>query len=209
MKSRNNKGVVKMTVQEGILIVLSGPSGAGKGTICKELLKETDIKYSISATTRKPRKGEKHGREYFFLSKEEFQKKIQEDEFLEWACVYDNYYGTPKSFVEEVLSKGYDCILEIDPQGALKVKKKKPDAVYIFICPPSFNELANRITNRGTEDIQEIKKRLSCAKEEMLSVENYNYVVVNDVVENAVKKIKAIILAEKCRVARNRNLCIK
>ncbi|NLW24637.1 MAG: guanylate kinase [Clostridia bacterium] len=198
-----------MTVQEGILIVLSGPSGAGKGTICKELLKETDIKYSISATTRKPRKGEKHGREYFFLSKEEFQKKIQEDEFLEWACVYDNYYGTPKSFVEEVLSKGYDCILEIDPQGALKVKKKKPDAVYIFICPPSFNELANRITNRGTEDIQEIKKRLSCAKEEMLSVENYNYVVVNDVVENAVKKIKAIILAEKCRVARNRNLCIK
>jgi len=209
MKSRNNKGVVKMTVQVGILIVLSGPSGAGKGTICKELLKETDIKYSISATTRKPRKGEKHGREYFFLSKEEFQKKIQEDEFLEWACVYDNYYGTPKSFVEEVLSKGYDCILEIDPQGALKVKKKKPDAVYIFICPPSFNELANRITNRGTEDIQEIKKRLSCAKEEMLSVENYNYVVVNDVVENAVKKIKAIILAEKCRVARNRNLCIK
>jgi len=209
MKSRNNKGVVKMTVQEGILIVLSGPSGAGKGTICKELLKETDIKYSISATTRKPRKGEKHGREYFFLSKEEFQKKIQEDEFLEWACVYDNYYGTPKSFVEEVLSKGYDCILEIDPQGALKVKQKKPDAVYIFICPPSFNELANRITNRGTEDIQEIKKRLSCAKEEMLSVENYNYVVVNDVVENAVKKIKAIILAEKCRVARNRNLCIK
>lgn len=198
-----------MTVQEGILIVLSGPSGAGKGTICKELLKETDIKYSISATTRKPRKGEKHGREYFFLSKEEFQKKIQEDEFLEWACVYDNYYGTPKSFVEEVLSKGYDCILEIDPQGALKVKQKKPDAVYIFICPPSFNELANRITNRGTEDIQEIKKRLSCAKEEMLSVENYNYVVVNDVVENAVKKIKAIILAEKCRVARNRNLCIK
>ena len=198
-----------MTVQVGILIVLSGPSGAGKGTICKELLKETDIKYSISATTRKPRKGEKHGREYFFLSKEEFQKKIQEDEFLEWACVYDNYYGTPKSFVEEVLSKGYDCILEIDPQGALKVKKKKPDAVYIFICPPSFNELANRITNRGTEDIQEIKKRLSCAKEEMLSVENYNYVVVNDVVENAVKKIKAIILAEKCRVARNRNLCIK
>jgi len=171
-----------MTVQEGILIVLSGPSGAGKGTICKKLLKETDIKYSISATTRKPRKGEKHGREYFFLSKEEFQKKIQEDEFLEWACVYDNYYGTPKSFVEEVLSKGYDCILEIDPQGALKVKKKKPDAVYIFICPPSFNELANRITNRGTEDIQEIKKRLSCAKEEMLSVENYNYVVVNDVV---------------------------
>lgn len=198
-----------MTVQEGILIVLSGPSGAGKGTICKELLKETDIKYSISATTRKPRKGEKHGREYFFLSKEEFQKKIQEDEFLEWACVYDNYYGTPKSFVEEVLSKGYDCILEIDPQGALKVKQKKPDAVYIFICPPSFNELANRITNRGTEDIQEIKKRLSCAKEEMLSVENYNYVVVNDVVENAVKKIKAIILAEKCRVARNKNLCIK
>ena len=198
-----------MTVQEGILIVLSGPSGAGKGTICKELLKETDIKYSISATTRKPRKGEKHGREYFFLSKEEFQKKIQEDEFLEWACVYDNYYGTPKSFVEEVLSKGYDCILEIDPQGALKVKQKKPDAVYIFICPPSFNELANRITNRGTEDIQEIKKRLSCAKEEMLSVENYNYVVVNDVVENEVKKIKAIILAEKCRVARNRNLCIK
>jgi guanylate kinase len=206
--SKKIKGVVFMTNKEGILLILSGPSGAGKGTICKSLLKETDIQYSISATTRKPRPGEKDGREYFFITKEEFEKKIQEDAFLEWAQVYDNYYGTPKKFVEEVLVSGKDCILEIDPQGAQKVKGKKPDAVYVFIAPPSMQELKNRITNRGTENTLEINKRLNCAKEEMLSMHNYDYVVINDKVETAVKKIQAILIAEKCRIQRNKLYCI-
>jgi len=192
-----------VTSKEGILIVLSGPSGAGKGTICKRLLEEMDIQYSISATTRKPRPGEQDGREYFFLDKEDFEKKIKDEAFLEWAKVYDNYYGTPKKFVEEVLASGKDCILEIDPQGAQKVQEKKPDAVYIFIIPPSMQELKNRITNRGTENISEIQKRINCVREEMLHMHIYDYIVINDTVQAAVKKVKAILIAEKCRVKRN------
>ncbi|MGI6224910.1 MAG: guanylate kinase [Peptococcales bacterium] len=191
-------------IKEGILIVLSGPSGAGKGTICKKLLKETNIQYSISATTRKARPGEEDGRDYFFISKEEFENKLQENGFLEWAQVYDNYYGTPKQFVEEVLAQGKDCILEIDPQGAKKVKEENPDCVLIFIAPPSMEELETRITNRGTENLSEITKRLSCAREEMLSMQNYDYVVVNDQVSEAVKKIQAILIAEKCSIKRNK-----
>lgn len=194
-----------MIHKEGILIVLSGPSGAGKGTICKSLLKEADIQYSISATTRNPRPGEKDGREYFFLTKKDFEDKINEDGFLEWARVYDNYYGTPKKFVEEMLAEGKDCILEIDPQGAQKVRGNKPDGVLIFIAPPSMQELENRITNRGTENLSEINKRLSCAKEEMLCMQNYDYVVINDQVEKAVEKIKAILIAEKCRIQRSKS----
>jgi len=194
-----------MMNKEGILIVLSGPSGAGKGTICKSLLKQTDIQYSISATTRSPRPGEKEGREYFFFTKEEFENKIEQDGFLEWAKVYDNYYGTPKKFVEDILLKGKDCILEIDPQGAQKVRTKKPDGVMVFIAPPSMHELKNRITNRGTENQSEINKRLSCAKEEMLCMQNYDYVVVNDKVENAVERINAILIAEKCSIQRNKS----
>jgi guanylate kinase len=198
------KGVVVCMIKEGILIVLSGPSGAGKGTICKKLLKETNIQYSISATTRKARPGEEDGRDYFFISKEEFENKLQENGFLEWAQVYDNYYGTPKQFVEEVLAQGKDCILEIDPQGAKKVKEENPDCVLIFIAPPSMEELETRITNRGTENLSEITKRLSCAREEMLSMQNYDYVVVNDQVSEAVKKIQAILIAEKCSIKRNK-----
>jgi len=193
-----------MVNKEGILIVLSGPSGAGKGTICKSLLKETDIQYSISATTRKPRPGEQDGREYFFFTKEDFENKIKEDGFLEWAKVYDNYYGTPKKFVEDMLVEGKDCILEIDPQGAQKVRATKPDSVLVFIAPPSMQELKNRITNRATEKLSEINKRLSCAKEEMLCMQNYDYVVINDQVEKAVEKIKAILIAEKCSIQRSK-----
>ncbi|KJS20932.1 MAG: guanylate kinase [Clostridiaceae bacterium BRH_c20a] len=193
-----------MANKEGILLVLSGPSGAGKGTICKSLLREAEIQYSISATTRSPRTGEKDGREYFFLTKEDFENKIKEDALLEWAKVYDNYYGTPKKFVEDMLLDGKDCILEIDPQGAHKVRTNKPDGVLVFIAPPSMHELENRITNRGTENLLEIEKRLSCAKEEMLCMHNYDYVVINDQVEVATEKIKAILVAEKCRVQRNK-----
>lgn len=194
-----------MNKQEGILIVLSGPSGAGKGTVCKRLLMETDIQYSISATTRKPRPGEKDGREYFFITKEEFENKIEKGGLLEWAKVYDNYYGTPKKFVEEMLAQGRDCILEIDPQGAQKVRAAKPDGVLVFIAPPSMHELKNRITNRGTENPSEINKRLSCANQEMLCMRNYDYVVINDTIEEAVKKIKAILIAEKCSIQRNKS----
>lgn len=191
-----------MNNNEGVLLVLSGPSGAGKGTICKGLQKDIPIEYSVSATTRPPRVGEVHGKDYFFLDKENFENKIRENGFLEWAKVYDNYYGTPMDYVQSVLAQGKDCILEIDPQGAKQVKKKKPDAVYVFIIPPSMQELERRLTQRGTEKIYEIEKRISSAREEISAMEYYDYVVVNDEVSKAVEKVKAIIIAEKCRVQR-------
>lgn len=192
-----------MKNNEGILLVLSGPSGAGKGTICKRLQKEIPIEYSVSATTRAPRVGEVHGKDYFFLNKETFEKKIRENEFLEWARVYDNYYGTPIDYVQGVLAQGKDCILEIDPQGAKQVKKKKPDAVYVFILPPSMQEQERRLTQRGTEKMYEIEKRISSAQKEISAIEYYDYVVVNDEVIKAVEKVKAIIIAEKCKVQRH------
>lgn len=190
--------------EEGLLIILSGPSGAGKGTICKQLLKETDVKLSISSTTRKPRNYEEHGREYFFISKEEFEARLENNEFLEWACVYDNYYGTPNDYVEEILKNGHNCILEIDPQGAKKVKEKRPDAVYLFIIPPSMKELEERLKGRGTETNIEIEKRLGNVLNEMEFLGLYDYVIVNDIVDKAVDKVKAIILAEQCKAIRNK-----
>ena len=194
--------------QRGILVVLSGPSGTGKGTICQALRQESPIRYSISATTRKPREGEQHGREYFFLEKAEFEDLMQHDGLLEWAQVYDNFYGTPRKFVEEVLNQGEDCILEIDPQGAMQIRKTMPEAVLIFVAPPSLEELEKRITGRGTESIEEINKRLSCATAEMGSMDKYDYVIINDTVSEAVKKMQAILLAEKCRVSRNQQLTV-
>jgi len=189
--------------RKGLLIVISGPSGVGKGTICTELLKRyDDIQYSISATTRKPRPGETHGREYFFYSVEEFQELVKKDAFLEWAKVYDNYYGTPRSIVERIIEEGKDCILEIDVQGAMQVRRKKPEGIFIFIVPPSKEELARRITCRGTESGTEIGKRLSQADGEMAHLHEYNYMVVNDEVSKAVEKIRNIILAERCRISK-------
>ena len=193
-----------MKNNEGVLLVLSGPSGAGKGTICSALQKIIPIECSISATTRTPRPGEIHARDYFFYDEETFENMIRENSFLEWAKVYDNYYGTPLNYVHQMLAQGKDCILEIDPQGAKQVKKKKPDAVYVFIVPPSMQELEQRLTQRGTEKLFEIEKRISCARQEILAMEYYDYVVVNDLVANAVDKIKSIIIAEKCKVQRNR-----
>ena len=153
----------------GVLLVLSGPSGTGKGTVCKVVRDSMGerLAYSISATTRKPRVGEEHGREYFFFSKEEFEALRDQNGFLEWAQVYDNYYGTPRAFVEEVLASGRDCILEIDPQGALQVRKATDEAVLVFIAPPSLEELRARLTGRGTEAPEEVEKRLSCAEAEL------------------------------------------
>ena len=188
----------------GVLLVLSGPSGTGKGTVCKVVRDSLgdNLAYSISATTRKPRTGEEHGREYFFFSKEEFEELREQNGFLEWAQVYDNYYGTPRAFVEEVLASGRDCILEIDPQGALQVRKATDEAVLVFIAPPSLEELRSRLTGRGTEAPEEVEKRLSCAEAELGYSNQYDYLIVNDEVEKAADKMKAILMAERCRINR-------
>lgn len=189
---------------EGLLVVISGPSGVGKGTICKELMKKSinNIELSVSTTTRKPRNGEVEGISYYFRGKHEFEEMIKYGQFLEYAKVYNNYYGTPKAQVLSKLKEGRDIILEIDTQGAMQVKRNFKEGVFIFIMPPSFNELKKRITSRGTESEQDIKKRLRCAFEEIKQVNNYDYVVVNDDIDKAVKKIDCIIHAEKCRLCR-------
>lgn len=187
---------------KGLLVVISGPSGAGKGTICKELIKGNCFWLSVSATTRAPREGEFQGKNYYFLTKEQFKNKIEERDFLEYAEVYGNYYGTPKSKVIEKLDEGKNVILEIDIQGALKVKEAYPEGVFIFILPPSMEELKNRIIKRGSETQESLMTRFKSAYKEINYVSKYNYAVVNDEVNIAVKKIKSIITAEKCSVER-------
>jgi guanylate kinase len=187
---------------KGILIVLSGPSGAGKGTICKALLSRGDYWLSVSATTRNPRVGEIEGKNYYFIDKDEFVNRVESGDFLEHAEVYGNYYGTPKSKVLSALDSGKNVILEIDIQGALKVKESYPGGVFIFILPPSMEELKQRIINRGSETKESLMTRFKSAYQEINYVSKYNYAVVNDTVEEAVKKIESIITAEKCRVDR-------
>jgi len=193
--------------RQGILIVLSGPSGTGKGTICKELLQQyPNLQYSISATTRPPRVGETDGVNYWFTAPEDFQSMVNNDDLLEWAEVYGNYYGTPRRYVTQTLHSGKDVVLEIDTQGALQIKAKFPQGVFIYIVPPSIGELALRITKRGTDSPEVIEKRLKAAYEELSFAYKYNYVVVNDKVAEATARIVAIITAEKCRVERNTDL---
>ncbi len=191
------------TKKHGTLIVISGPSGVGKGTIVTELIKNPDIWLSISATTRLPRGEEQHGIDYYFLSKEEFEERIKNEQFLEYATVHgEKYYGTPKDKIDEQLNKGLDVILEIDIQGALEINNRIKDAIFIFIMPPSMTILKKRLITRGTEDKEKILARFKKAYKEINEVKKYNYVVVNDVLEDAINKVKAIILAEKCRVDR-------
>ncbi|AWI03936.1 guanylate kinase [Clostridium drakei] len=188
--------------EKGLLVVISGPSGAGKGTICKALLEKNDFWLSVSATTRSPRVGEVDGVNYYFLSKEEFQNRIKNEGFLEYAEVYGNYYGTPKDSVLSAIDSGKDVVLEIDIQGALKVKETYPEGVFIFILPPSMKELRQRIINRGSETEESLMTRFKAAYKEINYVSKYNYAVVNDTVEEALKKIEGIVIAERCRVDR-------
>lgn len=191
---------------KGLLLVVSGPSGVGKGTICKEYLNTyDDCALSVSATTRAPRNGEIDGESYFFLSQDEFKKKIEEGGFLEHAVFCDNYYGTPKDAVLNMLDSGKNVILEIEVQGALQVRSHYPEAVFIFVIPPSMETLEERLRGRGTEVDDVISKRLERAKAEFKFIEKYNYVLENDTVENAVKRLHSIITAEKCLMARNYN----
>lgn len=196
-------------LKKGLLLVVSGPSGAGKGTICKELIKDENIKYSISATTRAPRGSEENGKDYFFLSTEEFEQRINTDGFLEWAKVYDRYYGTPRDFVEEVIDDGKACILEIDVQGALKIRDSFPEAVLIFILPPSLSELYRRLKDRGTESEEQIQTRMSWVLGEIAQIEKYDYVIVNDDLAKAVTEARAIVEGEKCRVIRQSDILAK
>ena len=192
-----------MQGNRGILIVIWGPSGAGKGTICKALLEKHDnIFISVSATTRAPRQGEIEGVNYYFLTRESFEEKVKENGFLEYANVHGNFYGTPKVNVEKMLDEGKDVILEIDIQGALQVKDNFKEGVFIFILPPSMEELKQRIIKRGSETEESLMTRFKNAYKEINYVSKYNYAVVNDTLEVAVAKVEGIITAEKCRVDR-------
>lgn len=188
----------------GNLIVISGPSGCGKGTICEKVLQENNnIMLSVSMTTRKPRAKEKDGVDYYFVSKEEFEKRIKDNKFLEFAKVHnDNYYGTPKDKVEEALEKGVDVILEIDIQGAKLVNELMKEGIFIFIMPPNMRELKRRLIARNTETKEQIVERFKKAYQEINEVSKYNYIVINDDLELAVKKVESILLSERCRVDR-------
>ena len=190
--------------KRGMLIVLSGPSGVGKGTVRKEIFSQegNNFDYSISMTTRQMRPGEVNGKDYYFFSKEEFEKEIADGGMLEYAQYVDNYYGTPLKYVNEMLDAGKDVFLEIEVKGAMQVREKVSDGLFIFLTPPDLMELRQRIINRGTDDLETIDKRMEKAKDEIEMMQNYDYAVVNDEVTKAAEKIKTIIRAERWRVKR-------
>lgn len=191
-------------MSKGVLTVVSGFSGAGKGTVMKRLIqKYDDYALSISVTTRNPREGERDGIEYFFKTKEEVEAMIENDEFLEYARYVDNYYGTPRFYVEEMLAKGKNVILEIEIQGAMQIKAKNQEAVLVFVTPPSFEELRNRLIGRGTETVDVIESRLKRASEEAEGMPSYDYILVNDQVEDCVDRLHQIILSERAKTQRN------
>ncbi len=191
---------------KGLLLVISGPSGAGKGTVISSLFEKTsNLHYSVSATTRYMREGEKDGVNYFFLTKDQFEKEIDNDGMLEYAKYCDNYYGTPKKAVVNKLDEGIDVILEIEIQGALQIKDKFPDAVLLFIIPPKFSDIEKRLTGRNTEPPEIIKNRIETAKKEINYINQYDYVVINDDVDNAANKIISIISSEKNKYINMKN----
>ena len=191
-------------MKKGLLIVISGASGTGKGTVCKELLaRERGVAFSVSATSRAPREGEQDGREYYFRTRAEFETMIAEGAFLEYADVYGNYYGTPLAPIEARRSAGEDILLEIDTQGALNVMERCPDGTFIFLLPPSLEELRRRITGRGTESEESLARRLAAARDEIRLGRRYRYAVLNDTVEDATARIQTILTAERLRADMN------
>lgn len=193
--------------QQGILVVVSGFSGAGKGTLMKALLEKYDnYALSISATTRNPRQGEVHGREYFFLTVEEFENLIEKDQFIEHARYVSNYYGTPRAYVEEKMAEGKDVILEIEIQGALKVKEKFPETLLIFVVPPSAEELKKRLIGRGTETMEVIEQRMKRATEEAEEMDSYDYILVNDELDKAVEDLHNLIQSQHMQASCNLEL---
>lgn len=196
MKVRANKK------RKGKIFVISAPSGSGKTTLCEELLslRLKNLVRSVSSTTRSPRGREREGKDYFFISPQEFKTRKRRGAFLEWARVLDNFYGTPRQFVQRCIKEGKDAILSIDVQGAMQVRKKHSTAVLIFILPPSFKNLKSRLKKRSTENSKEILKRLNLARQEVVYLPRYNYVIVNDTIKKATQKLKAIILAERCKI---------
>ncbi|MCX6349421.1 MAG: guanylate kinase [Candidatus Aureabacteria bacterium] len=192
---------------KGTLFVVTAPSGAGKTTICDAVLKSVPrLKYSVSATTRPPRRGETHGEDYFFLSREEFERGIKEGRFLEHALVYDNYYGTPRAYIEKELDAGFDIIMDIDVQGALSIKALKYPAVFVYIVPPSLRVLRERLDGRKTDSCEVIEKRLAQAQKEISYLPEYDYAIVNERLPAAIADMESVIKAERCRVSRRPNL---
>lgn len=190
-------------MNKGKLIVFTGPSGTGKGTILSQVLeKDAHLCVSVSATTRQPREGEQHGVHYWFLSKADFEKQIKQDEFLEHACYVGNYYGTLEQPVNDQLESGNDVILEIEVQGAMQIHEKRPDAVMVFVAPPSIEALSGRLHGRGTETEDKIAARLARAEEELSYKNRFDYVIINDILEDAVADLCAILRAERCRVTK-------
>lgn len=192
-----------MANNQGMLVVVSGPAGVGKGTLCRALFAQwSGLEYSVSVTTRSPRPGETEGKEYYFRSREEFSEMIEKNEFLEWAEFCGNFYGTPRFHVESILKRNKTILLEIEIQGAKQVKEQFPEGVFIFIVPPSLKALSERLHGRGTETEEIIQRRLSKAVQELDNIIDYDYVVENDEVNVAVEKLKSIIIAENCNVKR-------
>ncbi|MCR4663675.1 MAG: guanylate kinase [Endomicrobiaceae bacterium] len=194
--------------KKGMIIIVSAPSGAGKTSICDALIEsDKNIVYSVSTTTREPRKGEKNGREYYFVSDDEFKKMVKKNMFVEWATVHNHFYGTSKKVLEQTVNKGKDILLDIDVQGAVKIKKQYKDALMIFITTPSLKILKERLIKRNKDSLEVIKTRIENAKKELTYLPKYDYLILNDKLDESIEKAKAIICAERLSIKRNKNIC--